>query len=169
LLPLDVARRVDLRDAREPGADAVPLLVAGHVLERLEAAVTRGLDLAGTERTRPDEAHVAAEDAPELRQFVHGGRPHQPADASDAGVVRAGLQGADIALGVGNHRSELIRAEHAPALADALLRVEDRPAIFELDDRGQQQPQRRGSDEASAGEQDVERALACGNGPDHHA
>src|SRR5262249_19611500 len=44
--PLDVPRRVDLRDPGEPWAHAVSLGVTRDILERLEAAVAGGLDLA---------------------------------------------------------------------------------------------------------------------------
>ena len=39
---------------------------AGHVFERDETAVGFGLDLARTQGARADEAHVAAQNVPEL-------------------------------------------------------------------------------------------------------
>src|SRR4051794_9388080 len=55
----DVARREDLRDAGEAGPHEASLLVAGHVLQCLEAPVAERLDLARPEGARADEAHVA--------------------------------------------------------------------------------------------------------------
>src|SRR5690606_27078524 len=84
--PRDVARREDLRDAGESGTHADARLVPGYFLERLEAAADR-FDLARPQRARANEAHVADEDVPELRQLVHRGRAHEPAHPGDARVV----------------------------------------------------------------------------------
>src|SRR5262249_36423212 len=55
----DVARRVDLRQPGQPGTHQVPLAIAGNRLERHEVAVAAQFDLAGHQRARADEAHVA--------------------------------------------------------------------------------------------------------------
>ena len=44
------------------------------------------LDLVAQRRTRPDQAHLAAEDVPELRQLVDRGAAQDPPDARDAAV-----------------------------------------------------------------------------------
>src|SRR4029078_3543021 len=77
----DVARRVDLCDAGEPRSYAAPFGIARHLCECLEAAVAERLDLTGSQGAWSDEAHVADEDVPELRQFVHrrgGDHPSTP-------------------------------------------------------------------------------------------
>ena len=68
LLPSrDVAIRVDLGHAREPRRDAVTGLVSGNVLDGNGLAGSIHFDLTGQQRPWPDEAHAAAEDAPQLR------------------------------------------------------------------------------------------------------
>src|SRR5258705_2820844 len=67
----DVARRIDLGQSRQSRTDAMPGLVTGNRRERNHLSVAADLDLARTQRPRPDEAHVAGENIPELRQFVH--------------------------------------------------------------------------------------------------
>src|SRR2546428_5266804 len=67
-----IARRVHLREAGEPGTNAVPICVAANVLQRDEPPITQDVHLAGPQRPRADETHVADEDVPELRQLVHG-------------------------------------------------------------------------------------------------
>src|SRR5205823_5338538 len=49
--------------------------------------------------------------------------------------------------------------EDAAVHPDALLRVEDWPARVELDERGDQQPQRREQDERGGGDRQIEGAL----------
>src|SRR6185295_13456250 len=71
---IDVARRVDLRDAGQSRPDAVPCLVARNLVEAHELAVAADFDFTRPQRPRTDEAHVAGEDVPELRQLVHRGR-----------------------------------------------------------------------------------------------
>ena len=87
----------------------------------------------GPKRARPDKAHVAAEDVPELRQLVHRRRAHEPPDARHARIVFSGLNRARARFGIDDHRAELQRVEAAAALADALLREEHRAAVFDLD------------------------------------
>src|SRR5262245_15420729 len=66
----DVARRVDLRDTGQARAHAVALDVAGNRRHVDVAARAVGFDLSRPQGARTDEAHVAAEDVPELRQLV---------------------------------------------------------------------------------------------------
>ena len=153
--PRDVAGRVDLADTRQAGADPLALGVPRDLLEPLVLAGSRDLDLSRPQGPRADEAHVAHEDVPELRQLVHGRRPHQTADACDAGIVLSGLNGPDLCLGIRNHRAELERVERAPPLTSTLLPVEDRPTVFQLDRQGQQCPERGGTDQAETRQDDV--------------
>src|SRR5262245_53318562 len=88
----DIARRVNLRDASETGTHAASLLEPGHVLERDMLAVTQHFDLAGAQRTRSDEAHVAAEDAEQLRQLVHRRRAQPVPDTRNSRIAMRGLQ-----------------------------------------------------------------------------
>src|SRR5215831_5931620 len=62
----DVARRVHLCQPGQAGPDGVTLSVAGDLFERDQLSVAADVDFAGAERTRPDEAHVTAQDVHEL-------------------------------------------------------------------------------------------------------
>ena len=104
------------------------------------------LDLAGPQRAGPDEAHVAAQDVPQLRQLVHRGGAHEAADARDARIALDRLDRPDAGFRVRPHRSELERHERRAAEPDALLPEEHRAAVLDLDRRGEQRPERRGGD-----------------------
>src|SRR5262245_8632203 len=133
LLPArDVARRVDLRDAGQPGTHGDAHREAGHVLEPHELPAV-GLDLAGPERTRAHEAHVATEDVPELWQLIHGSRPHEASHARHARIARARDDRAGHGFGIGAHRSKLERRERPAPEPDALLAEHHRTSVFELD------------------------------------
>ena len=59
-----------------------------------------GVDLAGAQRARADEAHVASQDVHELRQFVHRRGAEQLTHACDPRIVSDGLQGTTFTFGV---------------------------------------------------------------------
>src|SRR5262245_22357301 len=82
--PRHVAWRVNLGDAGEARPQKTPFGVTGDLVHWNQLAAGRRFDFAGAKGARSDEAHITAEDVPELRQLVHGGCSHQPADASDA-------------------------------------------------------------------------------------
>src|SRR5262245_33905150 len=62
----NVARGVDLRDARQSGPHAAAGLEPGYHFECLEAAVCAGFDLSRTQGSRAHKAHVSAENVPQL-------------------------------------------------------------------------------------------------------
>ena len=82
--------------------------------------------------TRPDQGHVAAEHVPELGHLVEVGAPEDPPHLRDP-VVASGRPLRSVALGVDPHRPQLQDLERIAVLAEALLAVEDRPAIAEHD------------------------------------
>src|SRR5207302_5842686 len=115
---------------------AVHLGPAGEARLHVEAsALPRRVlvDLVAKRWSRADQAHVAADDVPELRQLVEREPAEGAARSRDArvaavdGVARALLLGAD------DHRPQLEQVEVAPLVADAPLPVEDRAAVLELD------------------------------------
>ena len=79
-------------------------------------------DLLRQRRPRPDQAHVAAQDVPQLRQLVEAGRPQQsgPADASGRRPAPPGR--------LGPHRAQLDDRELAAVPAGAPLAEQHRPA-----------------------------------------
>ena len=105
----------------------MPQVVAGH--------------LARQRRPRPDEAHLAEQDVPDLRQLIEAGRSQDPADAGQPRVV-GDLEGVALdlvlflefgqaGLRVGHHRPELHHLERTPVQADARLAEDHRTAVDE--------------------------------------
>ena len=136
--------------------------MAGQHLE--PAALPRRvlLDLVGERRPRPDQAHLAAHNVPQLRQLVDRAAPQEAAAARDPRVALVhGVAGPE-PLGVLHHRAQLEQLELDAVLADALLPEEDGAAILELDGEGGEGERRCRQDEAEAGAEDVEGALHAG-------
>src|SRR5207302_11415818 len=73
LVPGDPRTAVDLRPAGEPGLHLEPATLPGRVL----------LDMVTERRARPDQAHVAPHDVPELRELVEREPPQHAAGAGD--------------------------------------------------------------------------------------
>ena len=83
------------------------------------------LDLVAQRRTRPDDAHVAAQDVPELRQLVDRRSPENAPDAGDPAVALVDrIAGAD-AFGAYDHRAQLQHLEVDAVLAHASLAVDE--------------------------------------------
>ena len=95
---------VDLRPARQ----------AGPHLEPAPLALVVALEVRRRHRARADEAHLAAQDVPELGQLVDRRAPQERADARDARIARLDDAVAAQLLGVDGHRAQL---EHLEALA----------------------------------------------------
>ena len=72
---------------------------------------TEALDELRTLRTRTNQAHVADEHVPQLRQFVEPGASEEATDGRDAPVVGRSPHGAGVRFGVGAHRAELVNHE----------------------------------------------------------
>src|SRR6202008_1580184 len=106
-----------------------------------------------------DEAHLTPEDVPELRQLVHGRAAENPPDPCDARVPLGGLQGSEPRAGIRHHGPEVPAPEMLPAVSDALLTVEPRPPILDLDGQCDDGPERRRAEQPEARQRHVERAL----------
>ena len=113
------AEAVDLGPAGHAGFDDVARLV---VRDRVREVG----DVVRAFGARADEAHVAAEDVPVLREFVEVPAAHEGAEAEEAGVVARGalLRGVGRG-GVGGHAAEFVEGEGAVVGADANLAEED--------------------------------------------
>src|SRR5439155_21645881 len=120
------------------------------------------LEEARPDRARAGEAHVAAEDVPELGQLVELHRPESPAEPRGFGARPLDELGAEVRaepfLRARAGRPELEHLEDPAVLPDALAAVEDRPAARREDGQADQRDQRRGEEQEQRGEQDVERA-----------
>src|SRR5687768_74527 len=149
LRPRQRRASVHLRPAREPRADVEPVPLVLVVL----------LDLVAQRRPRPDDAHVAAQDVPELRQLVDRRPPQDPPDAGDAAVsVVHRIAGAH-ALRTDDHGAQLEHVEVGAVLPDAGLPVEDRAAVLELDRERRETEKRAREHEPSTGDGEVRGAV----------
>src|SRR4029434_9998609 len=89
----------DLRPTSQARRDQVSLLVIINLLRQLRDKV-RAL------RTRADEIHIAAQDAPKLRNLVDANLAYDPADTSHAIVTATGPNGS-VFFGIDAHRTKL--------------------------------------------------------------
>lgn len=139
--PADLPGAGDARPHREIALDRVA--VTDHL----------GLD----DRARSDEAHLAPQYVPELRQLVEAGRAQDLANAGDhprivAQLVRRipfgpgcrrGLeQMGKRCFAIAPHGAEFQAAEPPPALADPLVPEQDRPAIHQENPDGGSEDER---------------------------
>jgi len=156
----DLAAAVDLPQARDAGDDVEALAVLERVL----------LHLLRHGRARTDEAHVADEDVPQLRQLVDAGAADEPADRRDARVVlhleddavlrlvlreQLGLA----RLGVLVHAAELVELEMAAVAPDADLAEDDGAGARQPDGRRDAEKDGRQENESEAAADDVHQPL----------
>src|SRR5579884_2703171 len=101
------------------------------------------LHFGGQRRAWSDEAHVAFNGVPELRELVEAVFPEDAADAGDARVV-GDLEQNAVALvqvleavtklvGIGDHCSKLVATKDSALTADAVGGIEDWTAGVEAD------------------------------------
>ena len=98
-------------------------------------------------RTGPNEAHVAEQDVPELRELIQAGAAQECADAGDPRVVRDLVQvafrpvlqqrpderGVRGRVAVRAHRPELHHREAVSKSSDPLAAIDDRTLSLEPD------------------------------------
>ena len=113
--------------------------------------VAVAFDFLGDDRTRADEAHVAVDDVPELRQFVKAGLTQESSELRDARVVFELEVFLPLFAGLGiffevffegflrvrDHRLEFVAREQHAALADALVREDHMALVVDGHDNGQ--------------------------------
>src|SRR5262249_59012154 len=116
---LHLVRECELREARDAGS---------HAQDGLELSSAQ-LHEARILRPGPDEAHLAAQDVPELRDLVELRLREEGPDPRETIVVdrREGRP-----RGAGLHLPELEHRELAAEDSDPPAAVEDRPAAVEL-------------------------------------
>src|SRR5205823_1532714 len=119
------------------------------------------LEEARPDRARADEAHVAAQDVPELRDLVELSRPEPATEEGRLALRPLDELGPEVrpesALGAGPERPELDHREDPSAAADALAPVEDRPAAREEDAERDQRSERQREQQEERREQEIER------------
>ena len=104
-------------------------------------------------RPGADEAHVADENIPELREFVDAGAAQEMPERCDARVVLHLEDGAAHLVeslefraqhfGIGDHRAELVHREEASVQAAAFLSKQDGAGRSEFDNDGDGQQDQR--------------------------
>ena len=80
-------------------------------------------------------------------------------------VVLSGLKGSVGSVGIGDHRPELPGRESCSILPHALVAVEDRAPVFELDTEGDHCPERRRPQQAGSRQNHVKRPFQRGTAP----
>ena len=123
------APSVNLCITGDPGADRVADVVVLMLPAKLPCKF-------GPLRTRAHQAHIAAQDIPQLRQFVQTQAPQIVSDPRAARVAGNRPDGAEVALGIFVHGPELDDGEAAPVETDTDLPVEDGAAVGEPDCNG---------------------------------
>lgn len=131
------------------------------------------LDLGRDDGPRAYEAHVAADDVPELRELVEAGLAQEGAELRDARVVLELEVGFPFLTGLGvlgevflegllsvrDHGLELVAREEPAVLADALVREDDVAFVVDGDDEDEAHQDWRDDDAAADGADEVEHAL----------
>ena len=102
------------------------------------------LDLVAQCGTWPDDAHVAAQDVPELRELVDRRSPQNAPDSCDPAIALVDRIAGPDAFRTDDHRAQLDHLEVGAILAHASLPVDDGAAILELDrERGEAEERAR--------------------------
>ena len=117
---------------------------AGFHVEAPELVKFVMVDLVDRMRPRSDQAHLAAQHVPELREFVEAVAADETSDASDSGVA-VDLENRALSLvasaqvflevcGIGHHGAKLVTTEAAAFGASTFRRVEDRTGRVQPDE-----------------------------------
>ncbi len=143
---------------------------AGGNLQTASIFVGVKLDFARQGRPGADEGHIALEDIDQLGQLVEAGAAEDAAEGGDSRVALH-FEGAGVdvlvelgelvleAVGVADHGAELVEAEDAFVLTDPVVSVEDRAAILQPDDQGDQGEDRDDERQGKHADGDVDAAL----------
>src|SRR3954454_24395589 len=122
-VPRQSRASVNLSPAGDAGLDVEASPLSRRVL----------LDLVRERGARADEAHVAADDIPQLRDLVERQSPQHTTDPRDAWIALVHRVAGSFTLGADSHRAQLDELEARAAQADSPLPIEDGTAVVELD------------------------------------
>ena len=139
-----------LRPARQAWAYQMPPGVAGDVLCKL---LNKGHLL----RARTDQAHVAAQHIPQLRDFIEPGVAQKTPQPRDARIGLAGKARRVHSLVA--HAAQLVQTKRLPVQARAPLAEERRSRAVELDGQGRQQTQRQPQRQCQQHRQHIQHTL----------
>ncbi len=146
--------------------------LAAEIAFRLRAI--GAMQLVRQHRPGSDDAHVAAQDVPELRQLVEAEPPQHPPQRGHARVAfellpsrpfrRGGGVGCQMlfqpGLGIGHHGAELEHGKRPAATPDARL-AKQHPTAPRCKHQTERQQQRRGQHQQRCGDADVKAALGA--------
>ncbi len=143
------APAVDLGPAGDAGLD----LMANHVVGNFAFELP---DVKRALGARPDDAHIAAQNVPKLRQLVQAPIAQEAAQRRDARIVAHAQPGLLVELfRAGGHRAKFQHAERPAIGADPFLLEKDRAARGELDAERDQQQKRHAQQKRHTREDDV--------------
>ena len=159
LPPRHVARA--RRSGRYPSVRAAPPSDRRSPESPAAARAAGGIDVDffRSERTRSDEAHVAAKDVPELRQLVHRRGAKQAAEPGDPRIVLDRRFGPTSLSASSIIDRNFSASNISPRSPTRVCEKNTGPRESELDGNRDQRPERRRNDEAGAGQSDVENSL----------
>jgi len=96
----------------------------------------------GTLRPGTDKAHIADQDVNELWELIQRGFAQKTADHQHSLVSLGGEDRPRIVFRLTDHSAEFELVKVLPPLPHRILYEEDRPGIFEPDQKGDQEPGR---------------------------
>ena len=103
----------DLSPACNAGTDHVAQIVIGNL-------VAEPLDKFGALRPGADKPHIAAQNVPELGNFIESGLAHESTKRCDPGII-LGCPNSSCCFSILAHGAKLVGGELASAVADAGL------------------------------------------------
>ena len=145
-LPRRKVSPMHLRPAGEAGANVMAVVLL-FVVKR---------QVLHQQRSWPHDAHLAAEDVPQLRQLVDAQRAQLLSEARQPFLVR---QKAAVFVPRVAHAAELMEFKNLFILSRALLAEDHRAAQLHAHKNRRHQHQRRQDDQRAPGQHDVQQAL----------
>src|SRR5437867_8350279 len=115
----------DLSPTSQAWSNQMSLLVVGNLLGEL-------CDEVRPFRPRSDEVHIAAQNVPELRNFINANLANEAPRTRHTFIIGLSPNGA-VFFRIDAHRTKLHQRESAAVLADAFLPVENGTAGIQFD------------------------------------
>src|SRR5215216_5082811 len=106
-------------------------------------------------RARTNQADVAFERVPKLRQLIESKFSQRPSDRRDTAVAFSRVD-IFVCFLTAPHRSEFEKNEASPVATDPLLSEKDRPAVPDADEHGHANKERSANDQCYCRRNDIE-------------
>src|SRR5215813_4692824 len=150
---------VDCSQAGQAGARDLPIMKPRRVFVTHPLSGFVKNDLTNREGSGTDEAHVAAQNAENLRQFVQSGRSQDAPHTSDALIILPGGSQPKFLIGIRYHCSKFQDLKFFSEPPPPLLAIEDGAAVFELNGDRDEESYRSRERDHYRGDENVERPL----------